>query len=161
MKDKILIGVYFLILIFILPSCENEDSSHIKDIEGHWLNVETRINIEVNDPKQKALIEEFVNKSLTKEQISYEFKNDRTYYYRCNNTDPVKGKVKTIDKNYYQLEDIRGDMKVIRENDEIYVISDIKKDIIKELNISSSNLIKVEIIEVFEKGLSTNSIEKK
>lgn len=160
-KRTFLTYIYLFILAFSLTSCENEDNSHIKDIEGHWLHAKTQINIEVLDIKKKDSIENHIKELIDNKQISYEFKNDKTYYYHSENTDPIKGKVTTLDKNYFQIEDIRGNMKVLRGENEIYVLSDIKREIIKQLEIPENEVLKVEITEIFKKGLTPNSLEKK
>lgn len=150
---------FFLLVItlgLLMTSCDGDDNASVKNIEGHWLYTETKINISVSDPALKKAAEEYVSKILAKTQISYEFKNDRTYYCHRDNTDPLKGKFKMLDKNYYQLDDIRGEKKVVREDGKIYIISDLRSEIANELSVTQDVIIEATITEVFERGLSPN-----
>lgn len=149
---------YILISIIslglLMSSCENDNSSSARSIEGHWLYAEAKINVSASTPDLKKSAEEYIVKLLENTQISYEFKNDKTYYCHRDNTDPLKGKFKMLDKNYYQLDDIRGEKTVVRENNNIFVFSDLRKEIAQHLNVAEDAIIEATVTEIFEQGLS-------
>lgn len=150
------IFISVITLGFLMASCESDDSSSVKNIEGHWLYVETRINVSASSPALKESAEEYIAETLKNPQISYEFKNDKTYYCHRDNTEPLKGKFKMLDKNYYQLDDIRGEKTVIRDDDKILVLSDLKKEVAHQLNVAEDAIIEATVTESFELGLSPN-----
>jgi len=157
-------GIKYLTYIFIsivtigllMTSCDSDDSTSIKNIEGHWLYIENKIDISVSDPDLKKGVEKYIADTLENTQISYEFKNDRTYYCHRDDADPVKGKFKMLDKNYYQIDDIRGEKKIVREDSKIYILTDFKKEIARQMNIPEDKIIEATVTEVFERGLSSN-----
>ena len=61
------------------------------------------------------------------------------------------------DKDYATLDDSRGLKKVICEDPLIYVQSDLKSQIAKDLKISENKIIEATITEVFEKGLKPSN----
>jgi hypothetical protein len=158
-KYKNLTYILFLLVIsfgLLTTSCDGDDGVSIRNIEGHWLYIETRVNISVSDPELKKAAEEYVAKTQKYVQISYEFKNDRTYYCHRDNTDPLKGKFKMLDKNYYLMDDIRGEKKIVLEDNKIYIMSDLRNEIANELRITQDKIAEASITEVFERGLSPN-----
>lgn len=158
MKARYLTYIFISIITFgmLMVSCENDDSSSVKNIEGHWLYVGTKINVSASNAALKKSAEEYIATTLKNTQISYEFKNDKTYYCHRDNTDPLKGKFKMLDKNYYLLDDIRGEKRIVRENDKIIVLSDFKKEIARQLNVAEDAIIEATVTETFERGLSPN-----
>ncbi|GAB6009844.1 hypothetical protein [Dysgonomonas reticulitermitis] len=158
MKARYLTYIFISIITFgmLMTSCENDDSSSVKNIEGHWLYEGTKINVSASNAVLKKSAEEYIATTLKNTQISYEFKNDKTYYCHRDSTDPLKGKFKMLDKNYYLLDDIRGEKRVVRENDKIIVLSDFKKEIARQLNVAEDAIIEATVTETFERGLSPN-----
>lgn len=148
------IFISIISLGFMMSSCENDNGSSVKGIEGHWLYAEARINVSASTPDLKKSAEEYIAQLMENSQISYEFKNDKTYYCHRDNTDALKGKYEMLDKNYYQLDDIRGKKNIIRENDKIFVFSDLRKEIAQHLNVAEDAIIEATVIETFEEGLS-------
>lgn len=148
----------FSIGLFVL-SCDGDENSPTSTIEGHWIYTDTKIDISLTDhnPELKAKVEEYIKQNVTSEHTSYEFKNDKTYYYYLNFADPLKGKYKMQDKNFATLDDSRGLKKVICEDPLIYVQSDLKSQIAKDLKISENKIIEATITEVFEKGLKPSN----
>lgn len=158
MKARYLTYIFISIVTFgiLMSSCENDNSSSAKSLEGHWLYAEAKINVSASTPDLKKSAEEYIATLLENSQISYEFKNDKTYYCYRENTDPLKGKFKMLDKNYYQLDDIRGERTVIRENNKIFVLSNLRKEIAQHLNVAEDAIIEATVTETFEEGLSPN-----
>ncbi|MDR1706620.1 hypothetical protein [Dysgonomonas sp.] len=158
MRVRHLTYIFISIITFgvLMSSCENDISSSVKSIEGHWLYAGTKINVSASTPTLKKSAEEYIAKILENTQISYEFKNDKTYYCHRDNADPLKGKFKMLDKNYYQLDDIRGEKTIIRENDKIFVFSDLRKEIAQHLKVAEDAIIEATVTEIFEQGLSPN-----
>ncbi|MFV0537018.1 MAG: hypothetical protein ACK5M3_06535 [Dysgonomonas sp.] len=158
MRVRYLTYIFISIITFgvLLSSCENDNSSSVKNIEGHWLYAGAKINVSASTPTLKKSAEEYIANSLKNTQISYEFKNDNTYYCHRDNADPLKGKVKMLDKNYFQLDDIRGERTIIRENNKIFVFSDLRKEIAQHLKVAEDAIIEATVTETFEQGLSPN-----
>lgn len=156
MKIRYLAYILISVITFgvSMTSCDAEDTSSIRNIEGHWLYMETKIDVSVQDPILKKAVDEYINTNVNKDQISYEFKNDRTYYFHQNQADPVKGKFKMIDKGYYTLDDVRGETTMVREKDKIYIQHDIRSEIADYLNIDQSNIIEANVTEIYKRGLS-------
>lgn len=146
----------FSIGLFML-SCDGDENTPTSTIEGHWIYTATKVDISVTDPVLKEKVEEYIKQNVISEHTSYEFKNDKTYYYYLNFADPLKGKYKMQDKDYATLDDSRGLKKVICEDPLIYVQSDLKSQIAKDLKISESKIIEATITEVFEKGLKPSN----
>lgn len=148
----------FSIGLFML-SCDGDENTPTSTIEGHWIYTDTKIDISLTDhnPELKAKVEEYIKQNVISEHTSYEFKNDKTYYYYLNFADPLKGKYKMQDKNFATLDDSRGLKKVICEDPLIYVQSDLKSQIAKDLKISENKIIEATITEVFEKGLKPSN----
>ncbi|WP_255495291.1 hypothetical protein [Dysgonomonas sp. 521] len=109
------------------------------------------------DPILKKKVDEYIQQNVKPSHTSYEFKNDRTYYYYWDYEDPLKGKFKMLDKNYATLDDSRGLKKVICEDTLIYVQYDLRSVISRELNISEDKIMEATITEVFERGLQSSS----
>jgi hypothetical protein len=61
-----------------------------------------------------------------------------------------------LDKNYYLLDDIRGEKRIVREDNKIIVLSDFKKEIARQLNVAEDAIIEATVTETFERGLSPN-----
>ncbi|MDR1091088.1 MAG: hypothetical protein LBL79_08445 [Prevotella sp.] len=158
MKAGYLTYIFISIITFgiLMASCENDNNSSVRNVEGHWLYVETKINVSASSAALKKSTEEYIAATLKNAQISYEFKNDKTYYCHRDNTDPLKGKFKMLDKNYYLLDDIRGEKRVVREDNRIIVLSDLRKEIARQLNVAEDAIIEATVTETFERGLSPN-----
>jgi len=154
MKFLTYILVPIVILGLFFTSCEKEDNSSTKDVQGHWVYSSTKAEIFVTDPSIKAAIEDYIAEKLDHNKMSYEFNNDKTYYYYQNYEDPLKGIYKPIDKNTFVLDDSRGLRSVMKDDSMIYVISDLKSEIIEKLNIDERKIIKINTIDTFERGLS-------
>lgn len=148
----ILVPIITLGLLF--TSCDKEDNSSMKNVQGHWVYSTSKTEIFVTDPSLKTTIEDYITKRLDKNKMSYEFNSDKTYYYYQNYEEPLKGIYKSIDKNTFILDDTRGLRSVMRDDSMIYVVSDLKSEIVKELNIDERKIIKINIIDAFERGLS-------
>jgi len=119
--------------------------------------METKIDVSVADPVLKKKVDEYIKENVESSQASYEFKNDRTYYFYLNYADPLKGKFKMLDKNYATLDDSRGLKKLICEDSLMYVQYDLRSEIASELNISMDKIMEATITEVFERGLQPSS----
>jgi hypothetical protein len=151
---------YILVSIFSLglfSSCDGDENLSSGSIEGHWLYMESKIDVSVADPVLKKKVDEYIQQNVNPSHTSYEFKNDRTYYYYLDYADPLKGKFKMLDKNYATLDDSRGLRKVICEDTLIYVQYDLRSEISRELNISEDKIMEATITEVFERGLQPSS----
>lgn len=156
---KKIYGNYLIALfsfIFLLSSCSNDDTISTKSIEGHWIYVGTKAEVYVTDPSLQAIVKDYIEKRNKTYQVSYEFKNDKTYYYYRNYAEPIKGVYKMLDENCSKMDDQRGLKTVIRESDSIFVITDMKEEVVKELNIDESKIIKVTAKDSFNRGLYTN-----
>lgn len=143
----VLIGLFFL-------SCDKDDSAYIRDVQGHWVYLSTKTEILVTDPVLKQNIETYITNKYKEGNISYEFNTDKTFQYYRSYEEPLKGIYKLIDKNTFMLDDSRGIRSVLKDDSVIYVISDLKSEIAKELNIDESKIIKVSTVDTFERGLS-------
>jgi hypothetical protein len=141
---------------FVLSSCDGEDNLSTGSIEGHWIHVETKIDVSVADPVLKKKVDDYMKQRAKSSQASYEFKNDRTYYFYMDHADPMKGKFKMLDKNYATLDDPRGLRKLICEDSLIYVQYDLRSEIAGKLNISQDKIMEATITEVFERGLQSS-----
>ena len=155
MKTKCL--TYLLLLVgalgFSLTSCDGDDSSYSQSIEGHWVYSQTKADIHVTDTSIVAIVEDYVANRNKKYNVSYEFKNDKTYHYYRTYDDPMKGVFKPIDKNYFIMDDLHGMKTVACEDTIIYVVSDLRKEIARELNIEEYKLVKVLVTDTFRRGL--------
>lgn len=157
MKKKYRKYLFVLLsLIFILSSCSGEDSMSTKTIEGHWLYEKTKAEVYVTDPSLQIIIEEYIEKRNETYQVSYEFKNDKTYYFYQNYAEPIKGIYKMIDKDYSKMEDQQGAKTVVIESNSIFIISDLKEEVAQELNIDESKIIKATATDYFQRGLHSN-----
>lgn len=145
-----------LSLVFTLSSCGSDDGISTKSIEGHWIYERTKAEVYVTDPSLQIVIKEYIEKRNEAYQVSYEFKNDRTYYYYQNYTEPIKGIYKMMDKDYSKMDDQRGVKSVVRESNSIFVISDMKEEVARELNIDESKIIKATATDYFQRGLYSN-----
>lgn len=155
MKIKCL--AYLLLLIitpaFLLTSCDGDDVDYTKNVEGHWVYAETKADVYVTDSTLTKEVKEYIENRHKSIKVSYEFKNDRTYYFYQNYEEPLKGIYKIVDKDYYMIDDMRGIKTVTREDANIYIVSDMRKEIVKELGIDSNKLVKAIATDTFERGL--------
>lgn len=154
---KYLIYILLPLAVFVLTftSCDKDDSSYTKGVEGHWVHISTKAEVFVNDPAIRQKVEDYIVNRNTQYVVSYEFKNDKTYYYYQDYSDPIKGIYKVMDKNMFSMDDSRGVRTVVKEDSMIYIVTDMKSEIAKELNIDESVLVKVNAIDTFERGLFT------
>lgn len=151
--------IYLLISIatcWLLVSCDGDEGSFAKSFEGYWVFTERQVEIKVTDSNLEEKIQEYISNRADSIQSSYEFKNDKTYYYYLNHSDPVKGIYKILDNNYMMIDDARGIKTVACEDSLIFVISDLKNEVVRELNLDKSKVIKVNITSTFERGLFSN-----
>jgi len=148
----ILVPIILIGLLFI--SCDKDDNAVIRDVQGHWVYLSTKTEILVTDPLLKQNIESYISNKYKEGNISYEFNTDKTYQYYKSYQDPMKGVYRLIDKNTFILDDSRGVRSVLKDDSVILVISDLKSEIAKELNIDESKIIKVTAVDTFERGLS-------
>lgn len=155
MKGKYRTYFYLITIIFgfLLLSCDREDNISVKNIEGHWVYAETKAEVYVTDLSLKKSIEDYIGDRHKAYRVSYEFKNDKTYYYYQNFAEPHKGIYKIIDKNYFEMDDVQGEKTAVREDSLIYVISDLKEDVIRNLKIDRSKILEAKAIDVFKRGL--------
>jgi copper chaperone CopZ len=60
MKAGYLTYIFISITTFgmLMASCENDDSNSVKNIEGHWLYVGTKINVSASSGDLKKSAEE-------------------------------------------------------------------------------------------------------
>jgi hypothetical protein len=140
-----------------MPSCDGDENLSSGSIEGHWIYMETKVDVFVVDPVLRKTVDEYIKQNVKSSQASYEFKNDRTYYFYLDYADPLKGKFKMLDKNYATLDDSRGLKKLICEDSLIYVQYDLRSKIAAELNISLDKIMEATVTEVFERGLQPSS----
>lgn len=156
-KYLILFCVLLTTLGFLFISCDGDENVYVKDIEGHWIYVETKADVYVSnsDDTLKAAIEEYIENRYNPSKVSYEFKNDKTYYYYQNYAEPIKGIYKIEDKKYFKIDDSRGEKTALNENGSVYVISDLKSEVAEELGIDANKIVKATATDVFEKGLFT------
>ncbi|MDR0824028.1 MAG: hypothetical protein LBN74_02970 [Prevotella sp.] len=153
MKFLTYIFISAISLAFLMLSCDGDESLSSRSVEGHWLYMDTKIEVSVSDPILKKRVDEYIRKNIKSPRASYEFKNDRTYYYYLDNEDPLKGKFKMLDKNYATLDDSRGLRKLITEDSLIYVLHDLKSEIARDLNINEDKIIEATLTEIYERGL--------
>lgn len=155
MKGKYLayILISILTLGFLLSSCDREDNAYTKSIEGHWVYTETKAEVYVTEPSLKKTIEDYINDRNKTYKVSYEFKNDKTYYYYKNYAEPLKGIYKTIDKNYFKMDDLQGLKTLSYKDSIIYIVSDIKDEVARELKIDKNKILKANTMDIFERGL--------
>jgi hypothetical protein len=52
------------------------------------------------------------------------------------------------------LDDIRGEKRVVREDNGMIVLSDLRKEIAGQLNVAEDAIIEATVTETFERGLS-------
>lgn len=138
---------------FLFTSCDGDDSAYSQNIEGHWIYLGTKTDVHVTDTTIRKMVDDYILNRGKENKISYEFKNDRTYYFYQNNDDPMKGIFKPIDMDYFIMDDIRGMKTVAREDTIIYVVSDLRKEIARELNIDEYKLVKAMATDTFKRGL--------
>ncbi len=152
------LSVLILIFGFLLSSCDGEEMASTKNIEGHWIYAETKPDVYATDSSIKKKIEEYIENKNAAHKISYEFKNDKTYYCYQNNDEPIKGIFKVIDKNYFTIDnqEEKEVKNIITKDSIIYITYDIKKEIAKELNIDERKIIKANATEIFKRGLFGN-----
>jgi len=141
---------------FLLTSCDGDDSSYNQSIEGHWVYTGTKADVHATDTTIQKMVEDYIENRNKDCKVSYEFKNDKTYYYYQNYTDPLKGLFKPIDKDYFIMDDLRGIKTVAREDTVIYVVFDMKEEIARELDIDEYKLVKVIATDTFKRGLFTD-----
>lgn len=155
MKGKYLAYILIpaFILGFLLSSCDREDNTYVKNIEGHWVYKNTKAEVYVTDPSLKKTVEDYINNRYKAYNVSYEFKNDKTYYYYINYAVPLKGIYKTIDKNYFKMDDSKGVKTLSCEDSTIYILSDLKEEVAQELKIDKSKILKANTMDTFERGL--------
>ncbi|GAB6121043.1 hypothetical protein [Dysgonomonas termitidis] len=153
-REYILISI--LTLGVLLSSCDREESAYAKSIEGHWIYTETKAEVYVTDPSLKKTIEDYINNRYKAYKVSYEFKNDKTYYYYKNYAEPLKGIYKTIDKNYFTMDDKQGIKTLSCKDSVIYIVSDIKDEVVQELKIDKNKILKANTMDIFERGLFTH-----
>lgn len=147
----LLLSVITLGVLF--ASCDGEDNAYSQDIEGHWVYIGTKADVHVTDTAIKKMVDDYILNRDKEYKMSYEFKNDRTYYYYLNNNDPMKGIFKPIDRDYFIMDDLRGMKTVAREDTIIYVVSDLRKEIARELDIEEYKLVKAMATDTFKRGL--------
>jgi len=155
MKGLVRNILIILALSFFLISCEKEDASLIKSVEGHWVYTTTKAEIIVTDPALKEKIQTYIDSQDKELKISYEFNNDKTFHFYQSYKEPLKGIYKMTSKDTFVLDDSRGLRSVIKEDSLIYIIADLKEEIIKELKIDQDKVIKIQVVDTFERGLST------
>lgn len=155
MKPKVLFrfitAIFILSLLFI--SCDRDDNVQEKKIEGHWLYSNTETEVAVTNPSIEKTIADYISNYNKDYQISYEFKNDKTYYYYINYAAPLKGIYKPTTKESFILDDTRGIKNMILKDQKLYILNDMKSQIAKDLNIDENQIIKATSIEVYERGL--------
>lgn len=158
MKTRILyyISALFILFAFVLSSCEGDDSANTKDLEGHWIYQQTKAEVYADEPELQEAVRNYIETNSKSYIRSYDFKNDRTYYYYRNYAEPIKGTYKVLDKNYFQMDDYNGIKTVISEPNSIYIISDVRDEICKALNLDEDRIIKVIVTDVYERGLHSN-----
>ncbi|MBK5722212.1 hypothetical protein JGH11_15155 [Dysgonomonas sp. Marseille-P4677] len=150
---------YLIVLLtftFLLSSCSSDDGISTKSIEGHWIYVDTKAEVYMTDPSLQVIVKDYIENRYRSYQVSYEFKNDKTYYYYLNYAEPIKGIYKMIDKDFSKMDDQRGVRNVVRESNSIFVISDMKEEVVRELNIDENKIIKATATDSFERGLHSN-----
>lgn len=136
-------------------ACDKEDNNvSTRNIEGHWVHLRTSADVAVTDLMIKKKIEDHIINHNGAYKISYEFKNDKTFYFYINFAEPVKGVYKMQDKNNFELEDVKGIKTGVYNDGVLYVATDIKKDIAKELEIEEAKIIKAIAINVYQRGLN-------
>ncbi|MDR1881729.1 MAG: hypothetical protein LBR26_02980 [Prevotella sp.] len=141
---------------FLLSSCDREDSAYAKNIEGHWVYMETKAGVYVTDFSLKKVIEDYINNRYKTCKVSYEFKNDMTYYHYKNYAEPLKGIYKTMDKYYFIMDDIQGEKTLACRDSIICIVSDIKDEVARELKIDKDKILKASATDIFERGLSSH-----
>lgn len=153
MKHLTYLLLSVITLGFLLTSCDGDDSAYSQSIEGHWVYLGTKADVHVTDTTIKKMVDDYISNRNKEYKVSYEFKNDRTYYYYQNYDDPMKGIFKPIDKDYFIMDDLRGMKTVAREDTIIYVVSDLRKEIARELDIDEYKLVKAMATDTFRRGL--------
>lgn len=143
-----------LALGLLFTSCDKDDNSSLKNLQGHWVYSSTKTEVYVTDPSLKSKIEEYISKKIQENKMSYEFNSDKTYYYYQNYEEPQKGIYKLIDKNTFILDDANTFKSLTQDDSVIYIISDLKDEIIKEFKIDEKKIIKINTIDTFERGLT-------
>lgn len=138
---------------FLFTSCDGDDGAYTQSIEGHWVYSGTKADIYVTDTTVRKAVEEYILNRNREYKVSYEFKNDKTYYYYQNFEDPLKGIFKLIDKDYFIMDDSQGMKTVAREDTIIYVVSDLREEIARELQIDENKLVKALATDTFKRGL--------
>lgn len=73
MKFLTYILVPIIALGLLFASCEKEDNSSMKNVQGgHWVYSSTKAEIFVTDPSLKVIIENYIAKKLDENTMSYE-----------------------------------------------------------------------------------------
>ncbi|WP_050700778.1 hypothetical protein [Dysgonomonas sp. BGC7] len=142
-------------LFLSLNSCDKEENTYTKSVEGHWIYSGTKAEVYVTDPSVKQAIIDYIENRYKSYQVSYELKNDKTYYYYINYAEPLKGIYHFTSKNIYSMDDTRGVKTAVQENSTISIISDLKEDVSSILDIDESVIIKANAIDSFKRGLSS------
>lgn len=155
MKIKCLTYLLSLVVIFGLffVSCDSDGGSDIQEIEGHWVYLGTKADVYVIDAALQRKVEEYIQKKNEADKLSYEFKNDRTYYFYQNLAIPMKGIVKNLGEDSYLIDDARGLRTLSYGDSVIYVVSDLKEEIVRELQIDERMLVKALAVDTFRRGL--------
>ncbi|WP_108821726.1 hypothetical protein [Dysgonomonas sp. Marseille-P4361] len=154
---KIRCLTYLLLLVMTLgllfTSCDGDDGSSVQNIEGHWVYSGTKADVYAIDSVDQARIENYIQNRTSDLKLSYEFKNDKTYYYYQSLEEPMKGIVKPIDKEYFIMDDAKGKKTLAAQDSLIYVVSDLKEEIVRELEIDERRLVKALAVDTFTRGL--------
>ncbi|MDU1891619.1 MAG: hypothetical protein E6767_13105 [Dysgonomonas sp.] len=141
------------ILGFLLVSCDGDDSSFVRNVEGHWVYMGTTADVYTTDPDLAEAVEDYIITRNDAYNISYEFKNDLSYYYYQNFSEPLKGKYKLIDKVSLILDDSRGKKLLTCEDSLIYLVTDMRLEVARELGVDEDKIVKAKATDVFERGL--------
>lgn len=155
MKIKSL--TYLLLLVaasgLLFVSCDRDEGLNVQDIEGYWEYSGTKADVYLVDPVEQEKVEKYVRNRNVENAQSYEFKNDRTYYYYLNNAYPLKGIVKSLDEGQYLMDDERGVKVLSSEDTAIYVVSDLKEEVVRELQIDERKVIRALAVDTFRRSL--------
>ncbi|NDV79344.1 hypothetical protein [Dysgonomonas sp. 511] len=149
---------FIMVAAWLFTSCDSlsDDNSALKGIEGHWIYTSTKAEVQVADPSVRQKIIDYIENRYKGYHVSYELKNDKTYYYYINYAEPLKGIYQMTGKNLYSLDDIRGMKTVVRENSYIHIVSDLKEDIASILDIDENTIQKANAVDSFERGLAVS-----
>lgn len=156
MKTRNLTYLLFFIITLggMFTSCDGYEGADTKAVEGYWIYSGTKADVFAVDSAVQRKVEEYVKNRNSELKISYEFNNDRTYYYYKSLEAPSKGIFKSLDEEYFLMDGPEG-MKTLSSNDSVlYIMSDIKEEIVRELDVDSRILVKAFAIDTFSRGLS-------